>query len=161
MNITIRLMEAKDIEQIQHIAKTAWHATYEGIIPQSIQDKFLAVAYNVERLFQRMQQSIVYVAEIEDTVSGFANYSPIDESGTSELAAIYLLPSSQGKGVGTALLQRAIQDFSNLKEIHLTVERDNSIGMNFYVAKGFKIVEEFEEDFEGHVLQSVRMVLEV
>jgi len=30
---------------------------------------------------------------------------------------------------------------------------------NFYEAKGFKVVKEFDEEFEGHVLKTIRMVL--
>ncbi len=31
----------------------------------------------------------------------------------------------------------------------------------FYEAKGFAELEQFEEDFEGHMMQTVRMVLYV
>jgi hypothetical protein len=41
------------------------------------------------------------------------------------------------------------------------VEKENNIGTTFYQAKGFKVVSEFDDDFEGHTLQSVRMVLKI
>lgn len=161
MTVSIRKMQQSDIPQVQHIAKTAWHATYEGIIPLHIQNEFLEAAYNEARLLQRLESSIMYVAQYEGSECGFANYSKIDDEGHCELAAIYLLPSVQGKGIGSALLQQAIQNFNGIKTIHLIVERDNAIGMRFYQSKGFELVEEFEEDFEGHTLYSVRMRLTV
>lgn len=161
MTLSIRKMQQSDIPQVQHIAKTAWHATYEGIIPLHIQNNFLDTAYNEARLLQRLESSIMHVAQYEGSVCGFANYSKVNDEGLCELVAIYLLPSVQGKGIGSALLQQAIQDFNGLKEIHVNVEQANTIGMNFYLAKGFKIVKQFEEDFEGHILHTVRMVLEV
>ena len=30
--------------------------------------------------------------------------------------------------------------------------------MNFYKAKGFEIFEEFDDNFDGHILKTVRMI---
>lgn len=45
------------------------------------------------------------------------------------------------------------------REIHLEVEKENAIGTTFYKAKGFKIVDEYDDDFDGHILKTVRMEL--
>lgn len=70
-----------------------------------------------------------------------------------ELAAIYLYPEIQGKGIGTALLQQAVKDLEGIKEIYINVEKENKIGMNFYEAKEFEIVNESDEEFNGHILK--------
>ncbi|WP_208586334.1 hypothetical protein [Gracilibacillus suaedae] len=44
MTLTIRNMEHRDSKQVQMIARTSWHATYQGIIPSEIREKFLASA---------------------------------------------------------------------------------------------------------------------
>jgi ribosomal protein S18 acetylase RimI-like enzyme len=161
MNITIRKMHYEDTKQVQSIAKTTWNATYKGIIPLEVQNNFLKSNYSDESMIQRIERSIVYVAEVEGKVVGFANYSTVRDGGKVELAAIYLYPEFQGKGIGTALIQQAVRELKGMKEIFINVEKDNKIGMNFYEAKGFEIVKESDLVFDGHVLKQVRMVKKV
>ena len=161
VDFKVRNMKPKDIKQVQDIAQTSWHATYEGIIPREVQDKFLKMAYNDDMIKRRLKQSIMFVVEVEDKIVGFANYTPVNQDGRTELTAIYLYPDYQGKGIGTALLEEGIQRLNGVQEIHLNVEKNNRIGMNFYEAKGFREVSEFDDDFDGHILKTVRMVLKV
>ena len=161
MNCTIRRMLIEDTKQVQDVAKKSWNATYEGIIPNNIQENFLKGAYNVEMMQKRLSHSLLLVAEAEDKIAGFANFSPVNEQGQTELSAIYLYPEYQGHGIGSALLDKGITMLENLKEVHLDVEKDNTIGTNFYKAKGFKIVDEYDDNFDGHILKTVRMVLKI
>ncbi|WP_210365414.1 GNAT family N-acetyltransferase [Bacillus sp. REN3] len=161
MNITIRKMQYEDTKQVQRIAKTTWNATYEGIIPLEVQNNFVKSNYSDESMKQRIERSIVYVAEVEGKVIGFANYSKVRDGGKVELAAIYIYPEYQGKGIGNALIQQAIKELIGIKEIYINVEKDNKIGMNFYEAKGFEIVKESDSEFDGHILKQVRMVKKV
>lgn len=159
--VIIRAMHVEDIPQVQDVAKKSWNATYEGIIPFEIQEKFLKVAYNNDRMKQRLERSFLFVAEIDSNVVGFANFSPVNDEGKVELGAIYLYPEYQGKGIGSALLQKGINELEGVVEIYINVERDNEIGKSFYDAKGFQVLKEFDDDFEGHILKTVRMVLNV
>lgn len=59
------------------------------------------------------------------------------------------------------LLNEGIQSLSGVKEIYVDVEKDNTIGKTFYERKGFQIVKEYDDNFNGHILRTVRMVLEV
>ncbi|MDN4494731.1 GNAT family N-acetyltransferase [Ureibacillus aquaedulcis] len=161
MAYVIRKMQKEDIEQVQDVAKTTWNATYEGIIPLEVQENFLESAYNDERMKQRLERSTLFVAEIHGRVVGFANFSLVREDGKVELGAIYLYPEQQGKGIGSALLQKGIKDLDGVKEIYINVEKDNKIGMAFYEARGFEVIKEFDDDFDGHILKTVRMVLKV
>lgn len=161
MMATIRTMHDEDIQQVQDVAVKSWNATYDGIIPVEIQEKFLKAAYNDERMKQRLERSFMFVAEIEGSVVGFANYSPVSDDGKVELGAIYLYPEYQGKGIGSALLQQGINDLDGIKEIYINVVKDNQIGKSFYDAKDFQVVKEFDDDFDGHTLKTVRMVLTV
>lgn len=161
MNFTIRKMTNEDIKQIQSIAKKSWNATYEGIIPETIQNNFLLMAYSDEMMKHRLNHSFMYVAEVDSELAGFVNFTSIDEKGLSELSAIYLDPGCQNRGIGTALLDEGIHDIEGLKEIRLEVEKENKIGMQFYKAKGFEVVEEYDEDFDGHILKTVIMKLEI
>lgn len=150
----IRKMKESDIEAIQHIAAISWHATYEGIIPRDIRKLFLQQAYSTERLNERLANTNFYVAVKDDEVVGYANFSALHQNGEVELAAIYVLPSEQGKGIGSSLLSYGIQQLSP-HAIYLNVEKENLIGRQFYEAKGFEVTKSFEEPFFGHTLKTL------
>lgn len=154
-------MTIEDTFAVQQVAAASWHFTYEGMIPVDVQDRFLEQAYNDAVMALRIEKSVLLIAEQAGEVVGFANFTLVNETGVSELAAIYLLPSIQGLGVGSALLQSGVERLVGLKTIELTVEKENETGKRFYKAKGFYVKEEFEEDFNGHTLQSIRMQLAV
>jgi len=161
MNYSVHRMTHGDIKQVQSVAKNSWNSTYEGIIPQEIQDSFLKTAYSDEMMLRRYQNSIVLVAKYDEKVIGFANFTKVNSDGISELAAIYLLAPYQGKGIGSSLLQEGISILAGVKEIFINVEKDNIVGRNFYEAKGFTTVNELDENFNGHILKTVRMVFKV
>lgn len=73
--------------------------------------------------------------------------------------AIYLYPDWQGKGIGTALLQRGIKELDNVNQICVDVEKENTTGKTFYEAKGFQAIKEYDDDFYGHILKTVHMCL--
>ncbi|WAA11311.1 GNAT family N-acetyltransferase [Fervidibacillus albus] len=160
MMYSIRKMKKEDIPHVQHVAKVSWNDTYEGIIPFDVQEKFLQTYYNDTMMEMRLERSIVLVSEMDGKIVGFANFSPV-KKGKGKLMAIYILPPYQGKGIGTSLLQEGISELETVKELYVHVEKDNQIGQAFYNAKGFQKVDEFEEDFEGMKLQTIRMVLKV
>lgn len=150
----IRNMIEADIEAIQHVAAISWHATYEGIIPRDIQKQFLQQAYSVERLNERLVNTNFYVAVEDEEVVGYANFSVPRDNGEVELAAIYVLPSAQGKGIGSKLLAHGIEQLAP-RVIYLNVEKENLIGRQFYEARGFEVTDSFEEPFFGHTLKTL------
>ncbi|AUJ76338.1 GNAT family N-acetyltransferase [Bacillus siamensis] len=158
----IRAMKASDIKQVRQIAERSWHHTYEGIIPRHIQDQFLESAYHDEMMERRLRHSLFLVAEEkEGRHLGFANATPVQKDGKAELAAIYIDPDCQGSGIGTALLKECIRQSGGIKELYVHAEKENRPALSFYQAKGFQWVCEFEEDFKGHTLQTVKLVLNI
>lgn len=95
MSILIRDMKEEDIKEVQQVAKTSWNDTYEGLIPACIQENFLNSAYSAEMLKRRLAVSSLYVAEVDEKIVGFSNFSKVKEGGKVELGAIYLLPEHQ------------------------------------------------------------------
>lgn len=157
--MVIRKMKRKDIPSVQDVANISWHATYSHILPLEVQDKFLASAYNTSMLKKRMRRSDIFVAEIDGKVVGFAQFMSPDRQGKAQLIALYLVPDYQGQGLGTALLNEGLKQLAPVSELYLHVERDNHQGRRFYQAKGFEVVDEFTEDFGGHTLNTIKMVL--
>lgn len=117
------------------------------------------MVHTVMMMERRLKHSLILVAEADNTITGFANFTQVNEQGQVELSAIYLYPEYQGEGIGSALLNAGIEKLDNVKEIHLDVEKENRIGKTFYEAKGFKAVKEYDDDFDGHILKTVRMLL--
>lgn len=161
MGFIIREMKKEDTKQVQDVAKKSWNSTYDGIIPHNVQENFLKTAYSDEMMEKRLKGSFIFVAEIENEVVGFANFTIVNDEGQSELSAIYIYPDYQGKGIGTALLQKGIKELENVKEIYIDVEKENNIGKNFYEAKGFREIKEFDDNFDGHILKTIQMCLTV
>ncbi|MBM7650240.1 ribosomal protein S18 acetylase RimI-like enzyme [Bacillus ectoiniformans] len=153
----IRLMEEKDIPFIQRVAKESWADSYEGMIPSDIQEAFLKEAYSTSYLKIRMKSSLMIISEKEGVLTGFANFSEIN-GGACELFAIYLLPEAQGRGIGTILLKEGLVRLREVKQLFVNVEKENLRAKRFYDARGFKVIKEFEEDFKGHKLQTIRMM---
>lgn len=161
MSYVIRKMLKVDTAKVQDVAQKSWNATYEGIIPHEVQANFLKAAYSDEMMEHRIKNSLLLVAEVENNIVGFANYSPVNNKGEVELGAIYIYPEYQGMGMGTGLLQAGVKALDGVKKIFIDVERENGIGKIFYEAKGFTVVEEFDDDFDGHILKTLRMVLKI
>lgn len=158
MKCLIRKMSKKDINDVQNVAKKSWNATYQGIIPEEVQNSFLKVAYSDEMLKKRLDQ-IMFVAEYDEKIVGFINLKETEQANTYDLSAIYLLPDYHGKGIGSRLIAHSIESIKNFEEIFLEVEQDNINAVNFYKKLGFKIVDEYNDDFDGHILRTLKMSL--
>ncbi|OZM58332.1 hypothetical protein CIB95_01820 [Lottiidibacillus patelloidae] len=150
----IRAMDKRDISQVQHVAEVAWNDTYKGILPQDFIDKFVAKAYSSANLEKRLEETIFLVSDNNGHIEGFIS---VTNEENAELAAIYLLPDYQGKGIGTQLLQEAINKLPKLVSMIVYVEKENGKGLNFYIAKGFQIEEEFNEELLGHKVSTVKL----
>ena len=157
MKAIVRKAQKKDILAIQQVAKESWHETYRELIPAAIQDQFLKQAYSDEMMAKRIDHSLFLVAESDSNVIGYA--AAFQKDGQADLSAIYLLPEAKGNGIGTQLLEGVLEALDGVKELYVEVEKGNNSGETFYEAKGFVLVDEYEDDLFGHALQTKKMVL--
>lgn len=161
MSVVIRKMEEKDIPTIQDVAQKTWHATYEGLIDREVQDDFLSKAYSDEAMHHRLNNTNIFVAEVGRKVVGFANFTKVNEEGTSRLSAIYIYPEFQGLGIGSKFWEEGLSALNDVKQILVSLEKDNKNAEGFYRSKGFQFVKEYIEDFYGHKLDSIEMIYKV
>ena len=157
--LLIRDAQLSDREAIQSVAQKTWHHTYEGLIPLEIQNDFLQTAYSDKAMHHRITNTQLVVAQWDQEVVGFANVF-LNEQG-AELGAIYIYPEYQGRGIGSELLKAGIDRVPNESQLLVSIESGNTVGVNFYKAKGFTLIEELDEDFAGHSLKTKRMKLEI
>ncbi|HBH7918798.1 TPA: N-acetyltransferase [Vibrio parahaemolyticus] len=85
--------------------------------------------------------SETYVYEVESKVVGF--YALYENS----LAAIFVSPVLQGKGIGKQLLSHATTQKAGLS---LSVYKENQASYQFYLSQGFKVVSEQLDEHTGH-----------
>lgn len=154
----IRTGTIDDIASVQEIAYISWNDTYEGIIPLPIQKSFLDKSYSTPMMEMRLKKTIMLLAMHDEEPIGFANFTKLDQDGDAELIALYLKPEYQRNGYGKKLLNSGLAYLLDGCELSVYVEAENEKGRNFYEANGFEFVEEFEELFEGHPLNTVKYV---
>ncbi|MGA8089034.1 MAG: GNAT family N-acetyltransferase [Terracidiphilus sp.] len=108
MTFAIRAAGIADAGAIAHVHVESWRTTYAGIVP----DAYLAGLDEIlrARLWREWleSQALVFVAEWDGRVVGFAhggeNREPLEQCD-AELYAIYLLKDAQKRGIGEALLR--------------------------------------------------------
>ena len=72
------------------------------------------------------------LAEVDDVIEGFWSFS-----SPCEIGALFIGPSCQGKGHGTALLNAAKQ---RCTELQLKVYTQNETALHFYEKNGFTLI---------------------
>ena len=82
-----------------------------------------------------------YVYEADGSISGFV--SLCDDT----LAALFVSPSFQSKGIGTQLMAKAKDVRRNLQ---LTVYKENNKSIEFYKKCGFRILKEQIDEHTGY-----------
>lgn len=161
--ISIREATAADFPVIRQIAYNTWPETYGAILSKEQLDYMLGSFYSETTLLQNWREKghrFLLLSEGE-TPLGFASYEHgyLGENIT-RLHKLYLLPASQGKGVGKMLI-RAVEE--KAKENHsdavsLNVNRFNK-AKDFYLRNGYEIAG--EEDIEighGYLMEDYKML---
>ena len=147
-----------DIRAIQGVARTTWEHTYRETIPEDVRAAFVAQAYSADLLRRRMESNVFLVAAEGEEVLGFADFRPLSDT-EAVLAAIYVLPAMQGRGIGARLLEAGIGAFPSGTRFVLRVEQDNTLAQRFYEAHGFRRTGRHTDAFYGHVVHEVEMTL--
>jgi putative acetyltransferase len=86
--------------------------------------------------------SDTYVFKEDDVIKGF--FSLHEDT----LAAMFVAPSFQGKGIGRQLMKKAV---SLRSKLCLTVYQGNSRSIKFYNQSGFAIRTEKVDEHTGHI----------
>jgi len=156
--VEIRDAGVDDVREIQRVARITWDHTYRETIPQSVRKEFVSQAYSADSLRHRMESNVFLVAAVDEEILGFADFRRPSETAV-ELAAIYILPEMQGRGLGGRLLEVGMGRFPPLTNFMLRVELDNMQAQCFYESRGFRRTGEHAEEFYGHVIHETEMIL--
>lgn len=145
-DIKIRPAQPKDAPSIAKVQVETWQDAYVGILPDRILLEMRAVraaAQWANAVAKNQTPGFFQVAEWDDRIVGFCQggkrrqdiKAAGDEAG--EIAEIYVLyvdPSFQGLGVGTAMMGRVVENLSEegYGALVLTVLSGNRSGTAFY-----------------------------
>ena len=145
--ITVTQATITDIPVIQAIAQQTWPVTFGEILsPEQIR-YMLAMMYSTEALSQQMHEKKHVFLLVQDTENqqylGFASYEVnYKEEPKTKIHKLYLLPGSQGKGLGRQLIDEvASRAMANQNStLSLNVNKHNK-AIQFYERLGFKTVD--------------------
>ena len=150
---TIRIASKADLSVIQDIATAAYHDTYVSIIGLDQVDFMLRKFYNLDALYEQMDQGHVFIiATEEEEYIGFASYNKIEEApGVFKLQKLYLLPERKGTGLGRFLVEKVIAQAREAggDKLILNVNRYNK-SRGFYEKLGFVITEKVDIPIGEH-----------
>lgn len=152
-----------EIEVIRSMIQRIWKPTYREILSEEQMDYMLERMYDAGVLQQQMEQGHVFlILTADQTPLGFAGFEyDYPEKGTCKLHKIYLLPETQGKGMGKMLLH-AVEEKAKAagqQRLLLNVNRYNK-ALAFYQHYGFEVVAEEDIDIgQGYLMNDYQMAL--
>lgn len=143
MNFIVASKEQLSI--VQQLAHRIWPDTFEKILSTEQIDYMLNMMYSTDSLENQLQDNRIFLlAEEDNRFVGFASYElNCDNSNTTKIHKLYVLPETQGKGVGRQLIA-FISDIALANQnptVILTVNKYNK-AKDFYLKNGFEITNE-------------------
>jgi len=150
--------EKAQLEIIQNLAHTIWKQVYTEIVSMEQLDYMLELIYSIPALENQQQQGqmFVLIKEQEDYI-GYLSYQKYTEK--TKLHKLYLLPATQGRGFGVAMLDYVVAFVRNSgqRSLYLNVNKYNKAKL-FYERYGFRqIAEEVIDIGEGYVMDDYIM----
>ncbi|MFA9188466.1 GNAT family N-acetyltransferase [Flavobacterium sp. FBOR7N2.3] len=163
----IRIVKATvaDLNSITEIAHKTWPLTCGEILSQPQLEYMLNAFYSESALRANLENGQEFIlAKEADTVLGFASFEHYyKDRNTTKIHKIYILPETQGKGVGKLLIE-SITQFAKENDsatLLLNVNRFNK-ALTFYQKLGFKIIQEIDIELEhGYLMEDYVMEKEI
>ncbi|WP_340064085.1 GNAT family N-acetyltransferase [Ascidiimonas aurantiaca] len=138
---------------IRKIALKTWPYSFKEMISAEQINYMLELMYSAEALKEQINEKghTFLLAEENGTRYGYAAYEVNhDQKPETKIHKLYVLPESQGKGVGKILL-KAISEIAQRHKntsLMLTVNRHNK-AIKFYESQGFAISGTLKADIGG------------
>lgn len=154
-----------DLKTITEIAYKTWPLTYGEILSPAQLEYMLNAFYSESALLTNIENGHEFIlAKENDICLGFASFEHHHKNGnTTKIHKIYILPETQGKGIGKLLIDSIAQfaKENNSNSLLLNVNRFNK-ALTFYQKLGFEIVEEIDIELEhGYLMEDYVMEKEI
>lgn len=160
--ISITIATANDFNTIEKIARQTWPEAYGTFLSAAQLNYMLDAFYSEETLLKNLTEKnhhFLLYKEDGETL-GFASYEHYyKDERVTRIHKLYLLPDTQGKGIGKQLIDEVVKlaRENQMERLTLNVNRYNK-AQYFYLKYGFEIVK--EEDIEignGYLMEDYVM----
>ena len=143
------------------LTKKIWPVAYGEILSKAQLDYMIDKFYNETALIDLMQKGhVFYLAQDNnDNYLGFVSYEINSEPNKTKIHKIYVLPETQGTGLGKQFFELVKQkaNENHQKAIFLNVNKYNK-AIHFYTKLGFiKVKDEVIDIGEGYVMDDYVM----
>lgn len=135
MTINIRDMQPEDYDQKAYVHYAAWQETYADLMPERFLEN--QTLEKCQAIARRWPQNTL-VAELDRRIVGYGCMM-INEDGSGEVMAIYLLKEVQGLGIGRGLMDALLERLKGCAPIILWVLKGNDQAIGFYEHYGFRL----------------------
>lgn len=159
MTISLQRATEQDIPLIRELAHRIWWAHYPDIISNEQIAYMLEQGYSETSLLQQISHpgQSFWLVKTEDAVAGFVAISQ-KAPGSYFIHKFYLDNTQRGLGVGAAAFQALLEQYPDLEEVRLNVNRRNYKSVNFYFKVGFVIAGCMDTPFgDGYVMDDFEM----
>ena len=163
----MNLIQAKtlDIPVVIELTKKIWPVAYGEILSKAQLDYMIDKFYNETALIELMQKGhVFYLAQDNnDNYVGFVSYEINSEPSKTKIHKIYVLPETQGTGLGKQFFELVKQKAkeNHQKAIFLNVNKYNK-AIHFYDKLGFaKVKDEVIDIGEGYVMDDYVMEIAI
>jgi GNAT superfamily N-acetyltransferase len=75
----------------------------------------------------------------------YIGYGHLDVDSNKTWLGIMVCDECTGKGIGTKIIKKLLENV--IEDIHLTVDKNNTLAINLYEKNNFNIINEFENYF--------------
>ena len=165
-NITYRKASIADCPTVAKVHVRSWRESFAGLVPETVMNQ-ITVGKRIKAFQERFKSDSyqMYVAESDGDVIGFVDWgSPRQEikGYEAELYAIFLLPESQGSGVGRQLFSLCVQGMakSGMRSMYL-LTFENSPYRSFYDKMGGRVIKKMDLEIEGMMFDTVVYVWDI
>ncbi len=137
--------------EISNIYENSWKYAYKGIIPQDYLDSIPKGRWANSITKEGMNNLVVIENGIIIGTASFCKSRWERYNDYGEIVSIYFLPYYIGKGYGSNLLNKCIEELKSLgyDKLLLWVLEDNSRARTFYEKNGFVCSDEYLNDRIG------------
>ncbi|MEM9017352.1 MAG: GNAT family N-acetyltransferase [Verrucomicrobiota bacterium] len=142
--IQLSVVAPDEASQVRAMAVQIWPGAYDEILTSKQIDFMIEKMYRPETIQREIEnEGTLYrwVCLHEDRI-GFTAFGPLDPLATAPLHKLYLLPETQGKGIGKRTMEAIVDEVSSIggRAVELRVNRNNRNAILFYERFGFRTV---------------------
>ena len=145
MNISIRLLGKDELKLVRKVADIVWPVTFKEILSPEQIDYMMEMMYAAKVMDKEFDEGIKFYGVFDgQNVVGYLIWGHYDGAPqTAKLHKCYLLPTYQGKGIGSMMLKTAqsMAREAGYKYLRLNVNRQNAKAIKAYDRNGFKTIE--------------------